>query len=81
MKPAAFAHMSLSNQSDHLWKEGELLAIRETKPFVVHLYSLHHFLVEVIFLFTTNQIEAIKIMEVCDPLSDYADMVQLPKLF
>ncbi|MEL6535715.1 MAG: hypothetical protein AAFQ98_09905 [Bacteroidota bacterium] len=79
MKAATFSHLSLSNQSNHLWRDGELLAIRETNLFVVHLYSVFHFLVEVVFLKRNGRIEVIRIMDPKDTLEDYSEMVELPE--
>ncbi|HAA11544.1 MAG TPA: hypothetical protein DCE41_07530 [Cytophagales bacterium] len=78
MKAATFSHLSLSNQSNHLWRDGELLAARETDLFVVHLYSVFYFLVEVVFLKKNGRIEVIRIMDPKDGLQEYSDMVDLP---
>jgi len=79
MKAATFSHLSLSNQSNLLWRDGELLAVREADLFVIHLYSVFHFLVEVVFLKRSRRIEVIRIMDPKDTLEDYIDMVDLPE--
>lgn len=78
MKPFAFSHLSLSSQSNHLWKDGELLGIRYTPLFEIKLYSVYFFLVEVIVLKSAGHIECIRIMDPKDGLEDYYHLVTLP---
>ena len=78
MKPIVFSHLSLTSQSSHLWQDGELLFVRKTGIFEIRLYSVFHFLVEVIFINTTGTVETIRIMDPHDALEDYAHFIELP---
>lgn len=78
MSPVHFKKLSLSAQSALLWQEGTHLCSKETSLYLVHLYAMRNFYVEVSFSYELCRVEKIRVISKTHELEQYLQDIHLP---
>jgi hypothetical protein len=78
MNATKFRELSLSNQSLFLWEQGVHLCSKKAPLFLVHLYAIKNFYVEVYFSYNLCRIERIHVLDGSAGLDTYLLDIPMP---
>lgn len=80
MTRSSFNNLSLTNKSNFLWSEGEHLFTRVEHGYLIKLYALYGFFVEVKYSPPDMHIEKITVLDSNQYLEKYLSDINLPQI-
>ncbi len=76
-----FESLTLDEKAQQVWDKGRFLASRQFGQYLINLYTIHNFFVEVWFRSSLDTVYAITAFTNSDHLESYVENVSLKEIF